>query len=191
MVDSMCDDVTQSGLAGLAGRIAVLEAEAEIRRVQARYAALCDSPCPVPGIDSLDSRLAAILDLYDPEAIWEGVGGAYSGQFGRVEGHAGIEGHFRRFWEQDHVGLVLNVHYLTSEQIDVDGDVATGQWVHVQPWVFDDGRGQVRSSRLFNGFRYVDGRWVITRTRTENVFIADLTPDAFRSFVTETALIPG
>ncbi|WP_442575370.1 nuclear transport factor 2 family protein [Microbacterium sp. F51-2R] len=171
-------------------RLAALEGEAEVRRLQARYALLCDSPCPDPNIESLDDRLDAIIELYTPDAVWEGVGGAYQGQFGRVEGHAGIREHFRRFWEDDQTGLLLNVHYLTSEHIQVEDDTATGQWVHVQPWVFEDGRGQIRSSRLFNGFRRVDGVWRITRTRTENVFIADLRPDAFRSFVTRTALIP-
>jgi hypothetical protein len=44
----------------------------------------------------------------------------------------------------------------------------------MQPWLFSDGRSVLRSSRLNNAFRKVDGSWRITRTRTENVFIADL-----------------
>ena len=56
------------------------------------------------------------------------------------------------------------------------GDEATGHWVHMQPWIFSDGTSLLRSCRLYNRFRKVDGRWLISRTRTENVFVAPLTP---------------
>ena len=45
----------------------------------------------------------------------------------------------------------------------------------MQPWLFSDGKALLRSSRLNNGFRKEpDGTWKITRTRTENVFVAPL-----------------
>lgn len=172
----MNDELTE-----LRRRVEVLEAEAEIRRVQARYMFLCDTPCPEYGVTDDDRRIDLILDLYAEDAVWEGVGEYYDGQFGRAVGKDAIRAHFERFWgEKRDPALVLNAHYLTSEQIHVDGDRADGQWIHVQPWLYADGTGLLRSSRLNNAFRRQDGRWLITRTRTENVFIAPL-PAGFAS----------
>ena len=163
-------------LLALQTRLAVLEGEADIRRLQARYMFLCDTPCPEPVADDAE-RIEKILELYAEDAVWEGVGSYYTGQFGRVEGKAAIRKHFQNFWGlKKDPSLLLNVHYLTSEQIHVHGDNADGQWVHCQPWVFSDGKTLLRSSRLNNLFRKVDGVWKIARTRTENVFVAPLTP---------------
>ncbi len=91
-------------------------------------------------------------------------------------GKAALRKHFQAFCGQKRdPALVLNAHYLTSEQIHVRGDEADGQWVHCQPWIFADGSSLLRSSRLNNLFRRVDGVWKISRTRTENVFVAPLT----------------
>ncbi len=154
-----------------------LRAEADIRRLQARYMFLCDTPCPEAGVENDAERVERIVDLYTEDAVWEGVGAYYDNQFGRKVGKDAIRGHFQAFWSEARTpGLVLNVHYLTSEQIHVEGDIADGQWVHCQPWIFSDGSALLRSSRLNNLFRRVDGVWKIARTRTENVFVAPLTP---------------
>ena len=167
----------EARLVALEARLAVLEAEADIRRLQARYMFLCDTPCPEFGVVDDADRIERILDLYTDDAVWEGVGAFYDGQFGRSVGKAAIRAHFQAFWGPARdPALVLNVHYLTSEQIRVDGDEAEGQWVHCQPWIFADGRSLLRSSRLSNRFRRVDGVWKVSRTRTENVFVAPLTP---------------
>ena len=159
-------------------RLTALEAEADIRRLQARYMFLCDTPCPEPVADDAE-RIERILDLYAEDAVWEGVGSYYTGQFGRAEGKTAIRQHFQNFWGQKKdPALLLNVHYLTSEQIHIqaDGLSADGQWVHCQPWIFSDGKTLLRSSRLNNLFRKMDGIWKIARTRTENVFVAPLKP---------------
>ena len=171
--------MTEPTIAQLAARIEVLESEADIRRAQARYMFLCDTPCPEFGVEDDATRIELILDLYTEDAVWEGVGEYYDNQFGRVEGKDALRAHFNRFWgEKTDPALLLNAHYLTSEQIYVDGDVAEGQWIHMQPWLFSDGRSLLRSSRLNNAFRRVGGKWLISRTRTENVFVAAL-PDNF------------
>ncbi|MDA3627404.1 nuclear transport factor 2 family protein [Saccharopolyspora oryzae] len=165
-------------VAELARRVEVLEAEAEIRRIQARYMFLCDTPCPEFGVRDDAHRIDLIMELYAEDAVWEGVGEYYDGQFGRAEGAAAIRAHFEAFWgEKQDPALLLNAHYLTSEQIHVDGTEATGQWIHVQPWLFSDGKALLRSSRLNNAFRKDADGWRITRTRTENVFIAPLAAD--------------
>ncbi|KQY72504.1 MULTISPECIES: nuclear transport factor 2 family protein [Ensifer] len=167
-------DIAQT-VAGLVRRIELLEAEADIRRIQARYMFLCDTPCPDYSIVNEEARIEAILALYAEDAIWEGVGQYYDNQFGRCVGKAAIRKHFQAFWDKERdPRLLLNVHYLTSEQIHVDGDHADGQWVHCQPWIFSDGSALLRSSRLNNLYKKVDGIWKIARTRTENVFVAPL-----------------
>jgi len=170
-------------LEALRRRVAALDAEAEIRRLQARYMFLCDTPCPEAGAPDDARRIDLVMDLYADDAVWEGVGEQYDGQFGRAVGKAAVRSHFERFWSPDRTpALVLNAHYLTSEQIHVDrdGDRAEGQWIHLQPWLYADGTALLRSSRLNNAFRRDEERWLITRTRTENVFVAPL-PAGFAS----------
>jgi ketosteroid isomerase-like protein len=168
---------TIEAIAALTRRVEVLEAEADIRRLQARYMFLCDTPVPEFGVTGNEERIDLIMALYTDDAVWEGVGEYYDGQFGRAEGADAVRRHFEGFWSQKQdPALVLNAHYLTSEQIHVDGDTATGQWIHMQPWLFSDGSSVLRSSRLNNAFRKVGGTWKISRTRTENVFAAPL-PD--------------
>lgn len=177
-------------LDALVRRIEVLEAEAEIRRIQARYMFLCDTPCPEAGVTEDLQRVDLILALYSEDAVWEGVGEYYDNQFGRQVGKAAIRRHFEAFWgTRRDPELLLNVHYLTSEQIHVSGDEADGQWVHCQPWIFSDGSSLLRSSRLNNQFRKVDGVWKISRTRTENVFVAPLTPGWAESFARSSVLM--
>ncbi|MFW0794852.1 nuclear transport factor 2 family protein [Gordonia sp. CPCC 205515] len=189
-MSSSITENTAEAIAALTARINVLEAEADIRRIQARYMFLCDTPCPEFGIADDAQRIEKILDLYTDDAVWEGVGEYYTGQFGRAEGKAAIRKHFQGFWgEKQDPALLLNAHYLTSEQIHVTGDEATGQWIHMQPWLFSDGRSLLRSSRLNNAFRKENGRWLITRTRTENVFIADLPTNFASDYPSESVLL--
>ncbi|WP_206487854.1 nuclear transport factor 2 family protein [Rhodococcus sp. KRD162] len=182
--------MTDPTIAQLSARLEVLESEADIRRIQARYMFLCDTPCPEFGVDDDARRIELVLDLYTEDAVWEGVGEYYDGQFGRAEGKDAIRAHFNRFWgEKTDPALLLNAHYLTSEQIHVDGDTADGQWIHMQPWLFADGKSLLRSSRLNNAFRKVDGRWLISRTRTENVFVAPLPNNFADAYPRESVLL--
>ena len=162
-------------LATLQAQVDRLTAESDIRALQARYMILCDTPCPEPGAEDDAVRIDRIVALYTDDAVWEGVGAYYDNQFGRRVGTAAIRAHFTAFWAtRRDPALVLNVHYLTTERITVHGDTADGHWVHMQPWLFADGSSILRSSRLWNAFRRVDGTWRIARTRTENVFVAPL-----------------
>ena len=164
-------------IAALQKRLEVLEAEADIRRVEARYMFLCDTPCPEFGVEDDAQRVEKILELYTEDAVWEGVGEYYTSQFGRMVGKDALRTHFQGFWgTRQEPLLLLNAHYLTSEQIHVheNGTTADAQWIHMQPWLFSDGKSLLRSSRLNNSFRKENGQWRITRTRTENVFVAPL-----------------
>ena len=54
--------VSDNELKALVSRIEVLEAEAEIRRIQARYMFLCDTPIPEYGVQSDDERIDLIME---------------------------------------------------------------------------------------------------------------------------------
>lgn len=165
-------------IAALTRRVEILEAEADIRRVQTRYMFLCDTPNPEFGVKDDAERIERIMDLFAPEAVWEGVGEYYDNQFGKAEGWEAVRTHFQNFWSgKTDPALILNCHYVTSEQIRVADDAQSGEgnWVHMQPWLFSDGKALLRSSRLFNSFRKcADGQWRFTHNRTENVFVAPL-----------------
>ncbi|BFM49843.1 nuclear transport factor 2 family protein [Marinomonas sp. THO17] len=173
--------MSDTTIAALEKRIAILEAEAEVRRIQARYMYLCDTPNPEYGCTNDAERIDKIMELFAPEAVWEGVGEYYDNQFGKADGWDAIKKHFEGFWGgKTDPALILNCHYLTSEQIRVssDGMTAEGNWVHMQPWLFSDGKALLRSSRLYNKYRKCeDGIWRFTQNRTENVFVAPLSPD--------------
>jgi hypothetical protein len=87
-------EVTAAAFQRLLERVDTLEAEAEIRRLQARYMFLCDTPLPEYGIESDEKRIDLIMELYSEDAVWEGVGEYYDGQFGRLEGAGAIRHHF-------------------------------------------------------------------------------------------------
>ena len=98
-------------LAALTQRIEILEAEAEIRRIQARYMFLCDTPMPEYGCKNDAERIDLIMALYTEDAIWEGVGEYYDNQFGRAVGAAAIRKHFEGFWGgKTDPALILNCH---------------------------------------------------------------------------------
>lgn len=183
---------TAQTITALVRRVEALEAEAEIRRIQARYMFLCDTPNPAYGVADDRERIELILDLYTEDAVWEGVGEYYDGQFGRAVGKGQIRAHFERFWlEQPGPELVLNAHYLTSEHIRVheNGVTAEGRWIHFQPWIFSDGTGLIRGSRLNNLFSKTDGIWKVARTRTENVLIAPMPKNFASDFASVSVLL--
>jgi SnoaL-like domain len=99
-MSEMSKDVLVQSLEALTERVEALEAEADIRRVQARYMFLCDTPCPEYEVENDAQRIERILDLYTEDAVWEGAGAYYDNQFGRRVGKAALREHFESFWGQ-------------------------------------------------------------------------------------------
>lgn len=178
-------------LATLEAKVADLSAEADIRRIISRYMWLCDVPMPEPDAESREKRIELIVDLYTEDAEWEGVGAYYDDQFGQKKGKAALRQHFQGFFEPREPAMLLNVHFLTTEHIEVNGDEATGSWVHFQPWIFADGTSLLRSSRLYNGFKKENGVWKMSRYRTENNFVAPLPDNWWESIPSESVLVRG
>jgi len=143
-------------------RLATLEGESQVRRLMARYMDLCDVP-------RAPTHVRDLAALFCVDAIWEGIGSQTVQTFGQHQGREAIAAfvggylppseHFR-----------LNLHYLTSESIVVDGSKAQGQWIMQQISTYDDGRSELFGTRLNIDFRCVDGVWLIAHFRTQRLF---------------------
>jgi hypothetical protein len=110
--------------AELLARLDALEAQDAIRKLKAAY------------MQGLDDRLrGAVADLFWEDAVWEGLpertpeGDTPAGPpGGRTEGRAAIAASFvdAASW------MSFTAHFLTNEDITVDGDRAVGRWKLLQ-----------------------------------------------------------
>ena len=149
-------------------RLAELEAEAAIRRVAARYMALCDEPLTTaPGPD--------FADLFTTDLIWEGVGRKAGAEFSRVEGRDRLLAWFDTMRQPPK--YVFNLHFLTSEAIVVGPEDATGTWVMAQTAVRTSKDGELRMARITIRFRCEDDQWRIAHFQTESLFRLDFAQD--------------
>lgn len=157
---------TAATLAALTDRLAALEAEAAVRRTMARYMALCDVPSGALHGETL-------AGLFATDAIWEGIGPQYAHQFGRLTGHADILAMLMRYLPPS-PHFSVNVHFLTSETIEVHGATARGRWIMLQASDYVDAQAELISARLEVDFApAANGRdWLITYFRTERLFDA-------------------
>lgn len=146
----------------LSRRLRVFEDEHAVRACMNRYMYLCDN---------LDAGfdLVPLIDLFTADAVWEGVGARYSKSFGSLRGREVIREMFSRYTRPP-AHFRTNVHFLTSELIEVQGDSACGGWVLLQTSTFSDGRSQLSSARLRVDFRREGSVWRICHFRTESLF---------------------
>lgn len=151
-------------LAQLAARLALLEAEREVRRTMMRYMDLCDRLDETTPMD----ELAALFAL---DAVWVGTGRRYGQTFGEHRGRAAIAAMLGSY-RGPPPHFAMNAHFLSSETIAVAADcrAATGAWMMLQTSTYADGRSDLRSARLSVDFTFEEGRWRIARFATENLF---------------------
>ena len=146
-----------------AARLARLEAVEAIRRVTMHYFRLCDSLGPQTGFDELGA-------LFARDAIWEGVGDKYRDSFGRIQGRAALRAMFGKYMAEP-AHFALNVHFLSSELIEVHADdAARGSWVMLQTSTFATGASHLNGARLTVDFVRGKGIWRMAHFRTENLF---------------------
>ena len=152
-------------LDALARRVAALDAERAVRATITRYMALCDVP-----EDAGDG--ATLAALFTADAVWEGIGPQYARKFGRLEGTEAIVAMLRRYLPPD-PHFAANLHFLTSESIDVDLARATarGRWIMLQASRYADGTAELIAARLTIDFAPADdgSTWLIRHFRTERV----------------------
>ncbi|MEM7542290.1 MAG: nuclear transport factor 2 family protein [Pseudomonadota bacterium] len=146
----------------LRSRVAALEAESAIRRLVARYMAICDDLTP-------ETDLTELASLFASGAVWEGAGDKYRDTFGEHQGRDAIVA-FLSSYCSPQAHFASNVHFLTSESLQVDGDGARGTWVMLQTPTFSNTESFVLAARLNLGFTFEQGAWRIVRFATTNLF---------------------
>lgn len=147
-------------------RLATLEGESEVRRLMARYMDLCDVPRAA-------THISELAELFCLDAIWEGIGSQTAQTFGQHHGREAVAAFVGGYLPpSDH--FRLNLHYLSSESIRVDGGTAQGQWIMQQISTYGDGRTELFGTRLNIDFRCVDGSWLIAHFRTQRLFNQEL-----------------
>ncbi|WP_345816963.1 nuclear transport factor 2 family protein (plasmid) [Paraburkholderia sp. PREW-6R] len=159
--------MTDSIIEALQARLRALEAHNAVRHTIARYMALCDVPARALEGESLAA-------LFTDDAVWEGVGPQYAHKFGKLEGPGPIVGMLQRYLPPT-PHFTINVHFLSSEHIVVDGDHARGRWIMLQASGYTDAEAQLISARLVVDFvpsPHDDSVWLIRRFTTERLFDA-------------------
>lgn len=142
-------------------RLAALEAESAIRRLVARYFAICDDLGPQTPFEEL-------VELFASDAVWEGRG-RYAKAFGRYEGRGAIVAMIRSYClPEPH--FAMTGHFFGAEDIAVDGHTATGQWMMLQTSDYADGKSDFRAAKLTMRFALDGTRWRIAHFLTQNIF---------------------
>lgn len=143
-------------------RLQALESEQAIRACISRYMDLCDHLNASTPLDELGN-------LFTEGARWQGKGARYASAFGGYEGREAIVAMLAKYCVEP-AHFTLNVHYLTSELIVVEGDKAHGSWNMLQVSAFSAGGSHLNSARLEVDFEQQDGIWRISYFGTENRF---------------------
>jgi hypothetical protein len=142
-------------------RLEVLEAESAIRRLVARYFAICDDLGPKTPFEELG-------ELFTTHAVWEGRG-RYAKAFGRYEGREAIVSMIRSYClPQPH--FVMTGHFFGAEDIDVEGQAAKGRWMMLQTSDYADGTSDFRAARISMTFALEGRHWRISHFLTQNIF---------------------
>ncbi|MBD1601329.1 nuclear transport factor 2 family protein [Pseudomonas typographi] len=143
-------------------RLRRFESEHAVRACMNRYMVLCDA---------LDERtpLDELAGLFTAEAVWEGKGARYAHSFGGYRGREAIRAMFSSYMKPP-AHFALNVHFLTSELIQVKGDEALGSWVMLQASTFASGASHLNAARLHVRFALEEGHWRMAHFQTENLF---------------------
>ena len=139
----------------IVARLDVLESESAIRKLQAAYMQACDDHIGAP-----------IGELFAPDGVWEGVG-RFAGGFGATIGREAVAAQF----EGDKTRLPLAAHYLTNEQIWVDGDTAKAKFMFLEPAVHEGLGAILIAGRYSNDYVRLDDKWYIKHLRCEDIFV--------------------
>lgn len=152
----------EARIAELSKRLKRFEAEHAVRGCMNRYMVLCDA------LDA-SSPLDELAGLFTTDAVWEGKGAKYANSFGGYRGRDAIRAMFATYMRTPS-HFALNVHFLTSELIEVTDDGALGSWVMLQTSTFASGASHLNAARLTVRFAEEEGSWRMAHFQTENLF---------------------
>ncbi|SAL72907.1 hypothetical protein AWB67_04367 [Caballeronia terrestris] len=157
--------MNSSTIEALQARVDALEAQNKVRATIARYMALCDVP-----VHALAGETLA--ELFAEDAVWEGIGPQYASKFGRLKGPTQIVGMLQRYLPPT-PHFATNVHFLTSEHIEIKGSIAKGRWIMLQASGYIDEKAELIAARLEVDFAHASNdAWLIQHFRTERLFDA-------------------
>lgn len=148
-------------------RLRAFESQQSIRICINRYMTLCDA------LDA-SSPLDELAELFTRDAVWEGKGAKYASSFGGYRGREAIRSMFATYMKTP-AHFALNVHFLTSEVIEVDGEQGQATWVMLQTSTFSDGASHLNAARLNVRFELEEQQWRIAHFQTENLFSRPVT----------------
>jgi ketosteroid isomerase-like protein len=153
---------TAAPRADLEQRLRRFETQDSARACMNRYMVLCDA---------LDAHtpLDELAGLFTRDAVWEGKGARYAKSFGGYRGREAIAAMFAGYMKTP-AHFALNVHFLTSELIEVRDDAVIGSWVMLQTSTFASGASHLNAARLTVRFAEEDGHWRMAHFQTENLF---------------------
>lgn len=150
-------------LTAILHRLAQLEAQVAIRNCIHRYMEICDAL-------NANTNLAELMNLFDTDSIWEGIGEKYAQSFGHLGSHQAIHDMFKGYTQKES-HFVMNAHFVSSEQIYVEDTHADASWLMLQTSTFRDGCSHLNAAKLTVKFKQQqDGSWKIKHFQTENIF---------------------
>ncbi|NIF29742.1 nuclear transport factor 2 family protein [Pantoea sp. Tr-811] len=154
-------------IAELRERLRRFESQQAMRVCINRYMALCDT------LDAT-TPLEELAQLFTRDAVWEGKGAKYASSFGGYRGREAIRAMFATYMKTP-AHFALNVHFLTSEVIEVDGHQGQATWVMLQTSTFSDGASHLNAARLTVRFELEEQQWRMAHFQTENLFSRPVT----------------
>ncbi len=127
-------------------RITILEDIEAIKKLKARYCAVCDD----------NHNPEEITKLFAEDGIWEGTG------IGEHRGHGAIRALFQRFQEQ----ISFSQHNVMNPVIEVEGNTARGTWYFMGPFTFRKGnRARWLAAHYEEDYVKVGGEWKFKHLR--------------------------
>ena len=127
-------------------RITVLEDIEEIKKLKARYCAICDD----------DHNPDKIATVFAEDGIWEG------GDFGKAQGHQAI----RKLFEGFKKLISFSQHNVMNPVIEVQENRAKGNWYFMGPFTFRKGnRALWLAARYEDDYVKVNGEWKFQHLR--------------------------
>ncbi len=151
-----------SSVARIEARLDRIESRDAIRKLKAAY---------MQGLD--DRRRGAVADLFWPDAIWEALPNRAPDGSGplteppnaaptsQTAGHDAIAASFEEAAE----AMSFTAHFLTNEDITVDGDTATGRWKLLQACTATGGPAFWQAGVYIDTFTRRDGIWRFAHLR--------------------------
>lgn len=138
-------------LSDLQARLGRLEDIEAIRQLKARYCALCDAGYDADG-------LAA---LFTADGVWDG-----GRTFGVAEGREAIRRHFQGASKR----ISIARHQVMNPIIEINGDLATGEWLLFQPCTTGPGQAAWLAATYRDRYRREGGVWLFAETTIDVAF---------------------